>query len=154
MRIDTNAAEAVAKVAGLANQIPEATKAGLRAVTDTLAKPQSEKQADKIESRPIPLGKRSRKPKWKRSGRNGGIAGSIASRVDRSSATVFVRGKAAVYATRGDRSRHELGESWTPANPADGVVRNNPFFKEAEETIAPQVQPVFLQGFANELKVK
>lgn len=59
------------------------------------------------------------------------------------------------------KSRHQLGaedfgsyKGWTPKNPAIGVVRTNPWAKEAVEKTEPQIQPVFEAAYLRALKGK
>lgn len=43
--------------------------------------------------------------------------------------------------------RHALGVSRQPAAPALGIVRRDPFFADAEAVTAPQIGPLYIDGY-------
>lgn len=148
----------------IAAGIPDAIEAGVKAVMKDVSDI-ADTRAGKIYRRTIPKqkmrkatrerlhGKKSRKklrPQWERSGDLfEGIDPSLIEYPSQREANLEVRGRAAKYARR----RHELGESWTPKNPAGGVIRHNPFFKEAVKISKPKIQPVFESAFKAKLGI-
>ena len=126
----------------LQRQMPLAVAAGLKRAgehTQQIAI----RETGKIYARTIPLGKRNRKPKWKRSG---DLLDSIRSPLLYGKADVSLKSDV-VYA----KSRHGLGVDWQPHKPALGIVRRNPFFSDTQEKVEPQIGPLFEQGFGEVL---
>jgi hypothetical protein len=168
--LDSNALEAAAKVMGKLDAFERGKKKGIARVTDIFEK-HSEKRIGRISARRIPsraevaahrrkkkYGRRrkgvrkarsvSNAPAWKRTGNT---QAGLDKEVNDDSGRVFIGGPAAQYATLGPRNRHELGVSWTPKDPALGIMRINPFFTEAETIYGPQAPAAFEQEIKNEL---
>lgn len=149
---------------GLREKFDKAIQAGVKTVTEKIAD-RAKKNAGKIADRPIPKSSTGR-DLWERTGElEKSIeatfptedSGRIALEPESKPAEAF-QGESE-WDGYGHR-RHQLGETsndfgdgWKPKNPAEGVIRNDPFLKDAvEETDAEEIAGDFEAAFNSEFK--
>jgi hypothetical protein len=168
MDISVNAAEVARELNAIAERVPRATQAGLRAIAND-GRTHVQQQIARIYKRRIPTrgevsayrgkGKRRRqtpgssKPAWKRSGK---LQSGVRMVVGQSTAKISIQGDAAKPITNWPggyaQRRAALGVTWTPKQPALGVVRTNNFMEDAATRMEPKAPEIFRQAFENELK--